>query len=261
VLQYRFSSATLFRIFRGLHFCTLSCCDEPVKLILFWLHEVMRTVVDVLSAVDRERFLKSLGDTVKKEFSHFHVSKYFSGPAHPEAETILFSHLSSDLDAGSLVCEKVDSVADAKASIAQQLADDAAFSDVILFDDAVVTVLKVTRALALHNEGLLMVGPDASGKALLVRLASFLFGMTTRQLDLDEGYSDLKFRADWLDLVSAAVLQHEKMVVLVSEIDIADDEVGSTVIQFGDALLSVVGICFAFRTNGERRQVRVSLRL
>jgi hypothetical protein len=91
--HYAFSQRCLFESYLGIHYCTYSICDEPTKLVEFWLHELNRTYCDVLIDEHKDRYSKMTFDVVKKEFSQFYMSKYFPSPVSP-AESLLFCHFS-----------------------------------------------------------------------------------------------------------------------------------------------------------------------
>ena len=95
--------------------------------------------------------------------------------------------------------------------------------DLVLFDDALSHVLRVSRVLAMDRGSALLVGVGGSGKQSLARLAAFLAGATCFKITLTKSYSVANLLEDLKGLYKAAAFKPQPIAFLLTEADIKDE--------------------------------------
>ena len=61
--------------------------------------------------------------------------------------------------------------------------------NIILFDDALRHVLRISRCLGMNKGNILLVGIGGSGKQSMTKLASYCMGYTTFQITMQKNYN------------------------------------------------------------------------
>ena len=224
--HYDFDVRAALRLARSFQLCTPAACDEPLKQVLFWLHEVNRTFADGLMKEDRPVLYKVLEEVAKREFSQFYISRFLPS-AEAEVEPVVFSHFAdtagSIIDPSSPTYEKVEDVSRTTQMLRELISQSP--KDVAIVDSSTLHIAKVARLLALGCRGLCVIGPGGAGKSLLTQLAARTFGYRLESLKYREHYSAADFRADWESLSLLAGIHREGVFLLISEQDVADDKV------------------------------------
>ncbi|KAL8453322.1 hypothetical protein Emag_001932 [Eimeria magna] len=103
--------------------------------------------------------------------------------------------------------------------------------DLVLFDDAMQHVCRISRVINSRAGHALVVGVGGSGKQSLTRLSSFINGCTTQQLCISSSYDVRDLKSDIRDegvvfMLSDAQIASEKFLVYINDLlasgDIAD---------------------------------------
>jgi dynein heavy chain, axonemal len=128
-----------------------------------WIHESERIYGDRLSSQENINTYKFVvADLVKKSFSKYNLTKYFQG-SNPEP--LIFAQFVSGLE------EKLydqfpstDALSERLQEALREYNDTNPVMDLVLFEDAMKHVCRITRIIAADGGHALLVGVGGSGK-------------------------------------------------------------------------------------------------
>jgi len=66
--------------------------------------------------------------------------------------------------------------------------------NLVFFEDAVLHIIKILRALRQPRGNIMLIGVGGSGKQSLIKLASYVYGMDFKQIEIVKGYGVKEFR-------------------------------------------------------------------
>ncbi|NXL38693.1 DYH17 protein, partial [Glaucidium brasilianum] len=228
--HYLFNLRDLSNIFQGMLFSTPECLKSPVDLVRLWLHEAERVYGDkLIDEWDQKGFGKILVDTCKKFFGELDQDVALAKPN-------IYCHFAQGMGEpkylpvpswaalSKLLGEALDSYNEVNAAMS-----------LVLFEDAVSHICRISRILESPRGNALLVGVGGSGKQSLARLAAFLSNLSVVQITLRKGYGlpDLK-----LDLASQhvkAAVKNIPSVFLMTDSQVADE---SFLVPINDFLAS-----------------------
>jgi len=136
-------------------------------------------------------FRSIMAELVQKSFSRFNLKKYFGANAEP----LIFAQFVAGLD------ERIydqfpnqEALSSRLAEALREYNDTNAVMELVLFEDAMKHVCKISRIIAGDQGHALLVGVGGSGKQSLTRLASFICQYTTAGIMIHSTYgmTDLK---------------------------------------------------------------------
>ena len=220
--HYEFSIRHLANIFQGLLIAQPAQFPDPEKVVKLWIHESERIYGDRLVSKEHFELYKSLmGDLVKKSFGKFSaLSKFFQ----KEPEPLIFCHFANGL---------VEKIYDQIPSIESlsQLLDEAlreyndlnAAMDLVLFEDAMKHVCRISRIIMNPSGHALLVGVGGSGKQSLSRLAAFICTYTTYQITISQTYNINDLKTDLQNMYAKAGIKDEGVLFLFTEGQITDE--------------------------------------
>uniref|UniRef100_A0A3B4UNK9 Dynein axonemal heavy chain 11 n=1 Tax=Seriola dumerili TaxID=41447 RepID=A0A3B4UNK9_SERDU len=259
--HYIFNLRDLSNIFQGILFALPECIRYPMDLVHLWLHESSRVYSDkLMEEKDVELFNKILLDTGKRYFE-----------ARNKDHTV-----ASDW-------EKLQkTLADAL----EHYNELHAVMDLVLFEEAIQHVCRISRILEAPYGNALLVGVGGSGKQSLCRLAAFLSMLEVFQITLRKGYGINDLKSDIAALYikvgvknigtvflhTDAQIPDERFLVLINDMlasgDIpdlfSDEEVDIIVTSIrvelrGLGLIDTRDNCWSFFIERIRRQLKVVL--
>jgi dynein heavy chain len=175
--HYEFNVRHLTNVFQGLLQAKQEAIAEPENLVKLWVHEAERIYGDRLVNAEHLDIYKGLcSEIVKKSFSRFNLNKYFGKTPEP----LIFAQFVGGLD------DKLyDQFPNAQAlntrltEALREYNDTNAVMDLVLFEDAMKHVCKISRIVAADQGHSLLVGVGGSGKQSLSRLSSFICQYST----------------------------------------------------------------------------------
>ena len=95
--------------------------------------------------------------------------------------------------------------------------------DLVLFEDAMSHICKISRILESPRGNALLIGVGGSGKQSLSRLASYISSMEVFQITLSKGYGIQELKADLSVLYNKTGLKNLGTVFLMSDAQVADE--------------------------------------
>ncbi|XP_028172090.1 dynein beta chain, ciliary-like [Ostrinia furnacalis] len=279
--HYIFNLRDLSNVFQGFLFSTNECLVNPSDIIRLWLHETHRVYGDKLTEdKDIDAFLKMQVDICKKNFEDIDEGTVFERPN-------IYCHFAGGIgepkympiasweQLNKLLLEAMSSYNDLIAAM-----------NLVLFEDAMMHICRISRILESPRGSALLVGVGGSGKQSLSRLAAFISSLEVLQIQLKKGYgvADLKNELNGLYiktglknvgimfLMTDAQVANEQFLVLINDLlasgEVADlfpdDEIENILAGVrnevkGAGLPDTREVCWKFFIDRVRKQLKVVL--
>jgi len=220
--HYEFNVRHLTNIFQGLLVAKPEAIREPDNLIKLWLHESERIYGDRLVNADHLAQYRLLSaDIVKKNFGKFNLSKYF---ALPTPEPLIFAYFVGGLD-DKLYDQfpNMDALSARLRDALREYNELNAAMDLVLFDDAMKHVCKISRIVSSSSGHALLVGVGGSGKQSLSRLASSICQFRTVGIMISSSYGLNELKMDLQNMYNRAGCKDEGLMFLFNEGQITNE--------------------------------------
>uniref|UniRef100_A0A8C3V2Y5 Dynein axonemal heavy chain 17 n=1 Tax=Catharus ustulatus TaxID=91951 RepID=A0A8C3V2Y5_CATUS len=209
--HYVFNLRDLSNIFQGLLFSTPECLKQPQDLVKLYLHESSRVYRDrMVEDVDCDTFdkIQREMDTLEQA-KHMNIYCHFAkGLGEPG-----YKPVPSWEELNQILVEALDSYNEVNAAM-----------NLVLFEDAMCHVCRISRVLEAPRGHALLVGVGGSGKQSLTRLAAFLSSLELFQITLRKGYGIPDLKVDLASLYLKAGLKGVGSVFLLSDAQLADEQ-------------------------------------
>ncbi|PSN39336.1 Dynein beta chain [Blattella germanica] len=264
--HYIFNLRDLSNIFQTL--------PNPTALVRLWVHEAYRVYGDKLvNATDIDSFNKLVVEMYKKAgFEDVDESDVFEKP-------IIFCHFAEGIGENKYLPIKTwEHLSKLLEEGLSQYNDLVAAMNLVMFEDAMYHVCRISRILEGPRGNALLVGVGGSGKQSLSRLSAFISSLEVFQIQLRKGYSSQDMKTDLSGLYSKAglksigIVAEERFLVLVNDMLasgeipelFADDEVENIVGALRNEVKSF-GMqdtkenCWRFFIDRVRRQLKIVL--
>ncbi|NXJ22597.1 DYH17 protein, partial [Dicrurus megarhynchus] len=216
--HYIFNLRDLSNIFQGLLFSTPECLKSPVDLVRLWLHEAERVYGDKLvDEQDQYSFKKLLADICKASFQDLSEDAVFAKPN-------IYCHFAQGMDESKympvaswaalsdLLGEALDSYNEVNAAM-----------NLVLFEDAVSHICRISRILESPRGNALLVGVGGSGKQSLARLAAHISNLGVFQITLRKGYGIPDLKLDLASQYIKAAVKSVPTVFLMTDSQVAEE--------------------------------------
>lgn len=196
----------------------------PENLVKLWCHECERVYGDRLVSYDHlDQFKAATFEIVNKQFSKHasHCKKFFG----PTAEPLVFANFVASLD------DKLYDQFPSQETLDQRLKeglreynDTNAVMDLVLFDDAMKHVCKISRIISAAQGHALLIGVGGSGKQSLSRLASFICQYTTTGIVISSTYGMNDLKEDLKAMYMKSGIKNEGLTFLFTEGQITKEQ-------------------------------------
>ncbi|XP_057895061.1 dynein axonemal heavy chain 17 [Melospiza georgiana] len=216
--HYIFNLRDLSNIFQGLLFSTPDCLKTPVDLVRLWLHEAERVYGDKLvDEDDQYSFKKVMADISKASFQEINEELMFAKPN-------IYCHFAQGMDEfkympvtswaslSALLGEALDSYNEVNAAM-----------NLVLFEDAVSHICRISRILESPRGNALLVGVGGSGKQSLARLAAHISTLSVFQITLRKGYGIPDLKLDLASQYMKAAVKNIPSVFLMTDSQVAEE--------------------------------------
>lgn len=166
--HYQFNFRELAKIMSGMLRSVPQMYKTPSSILRLWMHEVRRVFEDrFINNEDLNLFRTILKDSITKTVGDF------TEKDTPFTEPIIFTGFMGEFyttnddmsELRRVMKEKLDEYNDLKAQM-----------NLVLFDQAIEHICRITRIIELPSGHALLVGVGGSGKQSLARLATFIVG-------------------------------------------------------------------------------------
>ncbi|GIL57271.1 hypothetical protein Vafri_12526 [Volvox africanus] len=248
--HYTFNLRDISRVMQGFLLLPPQLLGEEAreakdKYLRLWAHEILRVFYDrLVDDKDRSWFLSYLR-TVMREKLSADFDKLFGHlrtPADPgsdqqaqqqaqgeltieEVRRCFFGdYMDENEDPAARMYNEITDMAALTARIEELLADHNASSkrpmNLAVFLYAVEHISRIARVLKQPGGHLLLVGVGGSGRQSLARLAAYICGMTTFQVEISKSYGAAEWREDLKRFVRMAGGDNKPSVFLFSDTQI-----------------------------------------
>lgn len=210
---------------------------EPLALVQCWHHELERVLSDKLTTLeDKAHFRKHLGVVCDRNLGKLvphakedlhqlvYVTFLRDAPVDEHGQPVADP---------PLVYERAPSLGRVKTRVQDLLVrhlesehhfNSSVPTKLILFEDALLHLVRIARVLSLERGSMMLVGVGGSGKQSLTRLACVLVQTQLFQIVLTKAYNLLCFSDDLRALYRKAGLQNQSVTFLLTDAEIKHEE-------------------------------------
>ena len=220
--HYEFNIRHLAGVFQGLLLAQPNQFQDPEKLVRLWIHESERIYGDRLVSLEHLTIFKAqVADLVKKNFAKFNLNRFFSGQ-NPEA--IIFCDFPQGINSDRFYDQMPNDKLETHVGEGlKQYNDENAVMDLVLFDDAMRHICKISRIIRQPSGHALLVGVGGSGKQSLSKLAAYICGYTTFQIVISQSYNLNDLRTDLQGLYNKTGAKDEGILFLFTDGQITNE--------------------------------------
>uniref|UniRef100_A0A672ZPD5 Dynein, axonemal, heavy chain 11 n=1 Tax=Sphaeramia orbicularis TaxID=375764 RepID=A0A672ZPD5_9TELE len=216
--HYTFNLRDLSNVFQGVLFAGPESVKDSTDLALLWLHESCRVYSDRLIDVkDLRLFQKLQMETVHECYEGLEDKKVTKQPllyCHfaQQGEDASYSPVTDWSVLRTVLTDALESYNELNAAM-----------NLVLFEDAMQHVCRISRILASPRGHGLLVGVGGSGKQSLTRLAAFISSVEVFQITLSKGYSIQDLKMDLAGLFLKTGLKNQRVALLLTDVQIPDE--------------------------------------
>ncbi|KAM7420607.1 hypothetical protein PAMA_015032 [Pampus argenteus] len=216
--HYTFNLRDLSNIFQGILFAGPECVKDSTDLVLLWVHESCRVYSDRLVDVrDLQLFRKLQMETVHECFEGVEDKKVTKQP-------LLYCHFAQTGEEASYTPVTDWSVLRTILTDALENYNELnAAMNLVLFEDAMHHVCRISRILESPRGHGLLVGVGGSGKQSLTRLAAYISSVEVFQITLSKGYSIQDLKMDLAGLFLKAGVKNQRVALLLTDAQIPNE--------------------------------------
>ncbi|KAI9189963.1 hypothetical protein H9P43_001396 [Blastocladiella emersonii ATCC 22665] len=217
--HYIFNLRDLSNIFQGVLFAQKDVLKEPVELVRLWIHETTRVYGDkLIDVVDNQALSAMQREFAKKNFEDQDQNVIF-------AEPLIYTHFAGGIGEPKY-CGAKDwpSLKKILEEALDQYNEVNAAMDLVLFEDAIFHISRISRILESPRGNALLVGVGGSGKQSLARLASSMSSMSVFQITLRKGYGIADLKTDLCGLYIKTGQKKQQIMFLVADSQVADEK-------------------------------------
>ncbi|KAF7658249.1 hypothetical protein LDENG_00015570 [Lucifuga dentata] len=217
--HYIFNLRDLANIFQGLLFSGPETVKDSNDLALLWLHESCRVYSDrLLDVKDQKLFHRLLMETVHERFEGLKDEMVIKQP-------LLYCHFAQRGEEDSYTPVTDWSVLRTILTDALESYNELnATMNLVLFEDAIQHVCRISRILESPRGHGLLVGVGGSGKQSLTRLAAYIASVEVFQITLSKGYSIQDLKVDLAGVFLKAGLKKQRIALLLTDTQIPDEQ-------------------------------------
>lgn len=220
--HYEFNVRHLTNVFQGLLVARPEAIKEPDNLIKMWLHESERVYGDrLVSAEDLAKYRGLAAESYKKSFSKYNLNKYFQ---QPTPEPLIFAFFVGGLD-DKLYDQfpNMEALSGRLRDALREYNELNAAMDLVLFEDAMKHVCKITRIISNSSGHALLVGVGGSGKQSLSRLSSSINQFRTLGIMISSTYGLNDLKVDLQGFYNRCGCKDEGIMFLFNEGQITNE--------------------------------------
>ncbi|XP_054847065.1 dynein axonemal heavy chain 11 [Eublepharis macularius] len=216
--HYIFNLRDLSNIFQGILFAKPECLKHPNDLVRLWFHESSRVYGDKLvEEKDCSFFHKKLVDTAHKYFEGVEDHILLQQP-------LIYCHFANGVaDPNYMPVKNWDMLRKILVETLENYNELNASMNLVLFEDAMQHVCRISRILESSRGYALLVGVGGSGKQSLSRLAAFIGSLDVFQITLKKDYGIQDLRVDLANLYIKAGAKNIPTVFLLTDAQVPDE--------------------------------------
>ncbi|KAH8058729.1 hypothetical protein JL722_5961 [Aureococcus anophagefferens] len=200
--HYEFNIRHLANVFQGLLVAQAEQITTGEKLVHLWLHESERVYGDrLVSPEDLRKYNDLAQGQARKLFQQF-----------PDIEDPIYDQITG-----------IDKMLHTLEGALELYNESNAVMDLVLFEDAMKHVARISRIVLNEGGHALLVGVGGSGKQSLSRLAAFICHYTVTQIVISSSYSITDLKDDLKGMYNKAGLKEEGVMFLLTDSQITNE--------------------------------------
>ena len=223
--HYVFNLRDIAKVFQGMLMIDKRKVSGTTQFARVWVHEFTRVFGDrLINDTDKSWLMETISKAFTKMFS--------------ETEDISWPNLWSERDfvvytdfmvpgADPTVYEEATDISTLQAQVEEYLGDYNGESKqpmhLVLFNDALMHVVKISRILRQPSGHALLLGVGGSGRQSLTRLSSFISGYRCYQVEIAKGYGMNEWRENVKEVLLYAGAQNLPIVFLFNDTQIINE--------------------------------------
>jgi dynein heavy chain len=215
--HYLFNLRDLSKVFQGVAQGSSDVIQEKSQFVRLWSHECLRVFYDrLINEGDRDWFIETLKEVTKGSFN-LDWSQVQENPDKP----VVFGNYSNPR-AIKKVYQEIDDMEILSKVMNDYLDDYNAVSnkpmDLVLFQNAIDHVSKISRVINQPYGNALLVGVGGSGRKSATKLAVFIADYELFQIEISKSYGMVEWREDLKAMMMKAVIENQPTVFLLDDI-------------------------------------------
>ena len=243
--HYIFNMRDLSRVFQGILLTPKASIltgglatpskNEALNLLKLWHHECARVFSDKLINNADKQWYNSVMDRIMTALFGEDARAAVAGPSETGSDFVNFlrdaevdPETDEVLEEAPLIYEDGGSLANIRERVEMFMAkhntDHPAFTlELVLFDDALRHLVRITRIMATPGGSALLVGVGGSGKQSLARLAAYICRATLRRIQLTKSYGLNQLKEDLKEMYKLAGHQRQSVAFLFTDTQIRSE--------------------------------------
>ncbi|KAG7242136.1 hypothetical protein INR49_024182, partial [Caranx melampygus] len=216
--HYTFNLRDLSHVFQGILLAGPETVRDSTELALLWFHESCRVYSDrLVDDKDLQFFRRLQMETVHECFEGLEDKKVTKQP-------LLYCHFSQMGEEASYAPVRDWAVLRTILTDALESYNELnAAMDLVLFEDAMQHVCRISRILESPGAHGLLVGVGGSGKQSLTRLAAYISSVEVFQITPNKGYSIQDLKMDLAGLFLKTGVKNQRVALLLTDAQIPDE--------------------------------------
>jgi len=195
---------------------------EPDNLVQLWAHECERIYGDRLVSPEHLKIFRTFAsEGAKKAFPRTNLGKFYQ---EQNPDPLIFANFVASLD--EKLYDRFKSQADLTQRLTEALRDyndTNAVMDLVLFEDAMKHVCKISRIISNDSGHALLVGVGGSGKQSLSRLSSAICMYSTSTIVISSTYGLADLKVDLQKMYLKSGTKDEGIMFLFTEGQITNE--------------------------------------
>uniref|UniRef100_A0A7S0GLB7 Dynein heavy chain n=1 Tax=Micromonas pusilla TaxID=38833 RepID=A0A7S0GLB7_MICPS len=218
--HYQWNLRELSNVTQGICRALPEFYANPVTLCRLWIHEVERVFSDrMVHQTDIAKFDEMRVAVTKKYFADENQEEVEQRPISYNA----FMKFDSNDEGAFCECATYEKLNKTLVEKLNEHNESNAVMDLVLFEQAMDHVTRVTRILDLPRGNAMLVGVGGSGKQSLAKLATFICQYDVFQISVTSSYGMADFKADLLSLYIKAGVKGNPVTFLMTDGQIIDE--------------------------------------
>ena len=218
--HYQWNLRELSNVTQGVCRALPEFYTNPVTLCRLWIHEAERVFGDrMVHQTDITKFDEMRVAVTKKYFADENQEEIEARPISYNA----FMKFDSNDEGAFCECATYEKLNKTLVEKLHEHNESNAVMDLVLFEQAMDHVTRVTRILNLPRGNAMLVGVGGSGKQSLAKLATFICQYDVFQISVTSSYGMADFKADLLSLYIKAGVKGNPVTFLMTDGQIIDE--------------------------------------
>ena len=223
--HYEFNIRHITGVFQGILMSTVEKFKEPEKMAKLWIHECERVYGDRLVSIKDLNTLRAElgGEVIKIAFGgKFNLGKYLTEKSEP---IIFCRFVGGYLDSVYDMANKLSDVKEKASQALGEYNESNTRMDLVLFDDAVKHVCRITRIISQPSGHSMLVGVGGSGKQSLSKLSAFICQYENYMITISSDYKLNSFKDDLQKMYNKTGLSDDNgLLFILTENQIIDEK-------------------------------------